>query len=283
MKRIFTLAISILLYGSIFASGEFFLKISSAGKYKVSLNNQTISNHKNIFRFFDLDNGIYYLKVEEMGWYSRVIFNQKINIANNYRTVAELDNFMGLRIIDKIPFIQSLWYVDHLQNYPNNHSTCNNNGNYPHQNCNHSNGYCNQNGWNNNGWNNNWNNQNEWNNNNNNNNNNNWNNEYPNNGNIFGYGNLMSDSEIQTLMQSMKNATFDEKMISVAKTALKNSMLKTSQVHQLLDLITFEQQKLELAKYCYDKTTDKNNYYTLYNDFKFSNYSDQLDKYINSK
>ena len=83
MKRIFTLAISILLYGSIFASGEFFLKISSAGKYKVSLNNQTISNHKNIFRFFDLDNGIYYLKVEEMGWYSRVIFNQKINIANN--------------------------------------------------------------------------------------------------------------------------------------------------------------------------------------------------------
>ena len=47
--------------------------------------------------------------------------------------------------------------------------------------------------------------------------------------------------------------------------------------------ITFEANKLELAKFCYDKTIDKNNYYTLYNDFAFSNYSTQLDKYINSR
>lgn len=279
MKKIATLAVFIFFLGNIFASGEFFLKINGYGKYKVSLNNQTIISSSNIFRFFDLDNGSYYLKVEENSFYGRTIYNKKINITNNYRTVAELDKFSGLNIIAKIPFTQSSWYVDHLQGYyPNNQPNCNNNNSFPNGNCNHNNPNCNHN------WNGNWNN--DWNNNNHNNsgwnNNNDWNNYPYNNGNL-GYGNLMNDNDIQTLLQAMKNATFDEKMVSTAKTALKNRTIKTAHVHQLLEQITFEQQKLDLAKYCYDKTIDKNNYFTLYNDFKFSNYSDQLDKYINSK
>ena len=81
----------------------------------------------------------------------------------------------------------------------------------------------------------------------------------------------------------MKNVSFEEKMIQVGKTALKDRMLKTTQVHQLLELFSFDVNKLEFAKLCYDKTIDKNNYYTLYNDFAFNNYSTLLDKYINSK
>ena len=93
----------------------------------------------------------------------------------------------------------------------------------------------------------------------------------------------MDDASLQTLIQTMKNVTFEDKMLEVARTALKNAQVKTSQVHKLLQQFTFEQNKLEMAKYAYDKTIDKNNYYTLYNDFTFNNYSTQLDKYINSK
>jgi len=93
----------------------------------------------------------------------------------------------------------------------------------------------------------------------------------------------MDDASLQTLIQTMKNVSFEDKMLAVAKTALKNRALKTDQVHQLLQQFTFEQNKLEMAKFAYDKTIDKNNYYTLYNDFTFNNYSTQLDKYINSK
>ena len=76
----------------------------------------------------------------------------------------------------------------------------------------------------------------------------------------------------------MKNIAFEDKMIEVAKTALKTRTLKTNQVQQLLQQFTFEQNKLEVAKYCYDKTIDQNNYYTLYKDFTFNNYSSQLAK-----
>lgn len=88
---------------------------------------------------------------------------------------------------------------------------------------------------------------------------------------------------MQSLLQTMKNAVFEEKMIEIAKTGLKDRLIKTNQVHQILELFSFDKNKLDAAKLCYDKTIDKSNYYTLYNDFTFSNYSSQLDKYINSK
>lgn len=283
MKKLSTLLLfSTFLVNSIFASAEFFMKINTNGNYTVSLGNQTISTSANVFRFFDLANGNYQLRVIENSYNGRVVYDKPIFINDGFRFVAELDAFNGLNVIQKLPFKQQTWYLDNVQvNQPNNQPTCgtpvpncpkpkcpkpprntcnNGNGNgwnsYPNNNGNYGN---NNNGWNNSGWNNNGNNYN------------------------YNNNNLLSDADLQVLIQTMKNASFEEKMIEVAKTALKDRQLKTTQVHLLLEEITFEANKLELAKFCYDKTIDKNNYYTLYNDFAFSNYSTQLDKYINSR
>ena len=279
MKKIFTLALSIIICSTMFAAGEFFVKINSNGNYTVSLNNQTITSPSNTFRYFDLYSGNFNLKVYENGFNGRTVFDQQVSVTDGYRTIAELDNYFRIKIIDKIPFTQGNWYVDYLQGYQNNQQYGWNPPNpkgpkppkSPH--CNNGYGYGNQ-GWNYGNGNNNY----PYGNNN----PNNYPNNYPYGGN-FGYGNLLDDASLKTLIQTMKNAAFDDKMVSVAKTALKDRAIKTNQVHELLQLITFEQNKLDLAKYCYDKTIDKNNYYTLYNDFTFSNYSAQLDKYINSK
>ncbi|MFN8284759.1 MAG: DUF4476 domain-containing protein [Chitinophagales bacterium] len=279
MKKLSTLLLfSTLLANSIFASSEFFMKINTNGNYTVSLGNQTLSTTSNIFRFFDLTNGNYQLRVIENGYNGRIVYDKPVFINDGFRFVAELDAFNGLNIIQKLPFKQQTWYLDNVQtNTPNNQPTCNT----PTQNCPRPYGpkppKHNCYGWNNNP---NYNGNNGYNYNN----NNGWNNNTNNNGNYnYSYYNAMSDADLQVLIQTMKNATFEEKMLEVAKTALKDRQLKTTQVHQLLEQITFEANKLELAKYCYDKTIDKNNYYTLYSDFAFSNYSSQLDKYINSK
>ncbi|HRI35445.1 MAG TPA: hypothetical protein PLD02_16970, partial [Saprospiraceae bacterium] len=170
MKKIFTLALSILISSSIFAAAEFFVKINSNGNYTVSLSNQTITSSTNTFRFFDLNAGNYNLKVYENGFNGRTVFDQQVSITNGNRTVAELDNYFNLRIIDKIPFTQSVWYIDHLQGNQYNQPSWNNptsNGPRPKPNCGNTwnNGY--GNGWNN-GWNGNnnqgWNNGNGYNN-----------------------------------------------------------------------------------------------------------------------
>lgn len=265
MKRFFTLLISIFALNSTFAAAEFFVKINNNGNYTVSLNNQTMSSSSNIFRFFDLYNGQYNLKVYSNGIAGRLLFSQTILIEDGYRTVAELDRYNGIRIIDKLPFTKKAWYIDVLQpaqfppvcNLPQPPKPgCNNGGNY------------NNGGWNNGNYNQPYNGN---------------PNNYPNGNTGYGYGNLMNDGDLQSLVHAMKNATFEDRMIGIAKTALKNRVLKTNQVHELLQQFTFEPNKLDIAKYCFDKTIDQNNYYTLYNDFTFNNYSAQLEKYINSK
>ncbi len=292
MKKLYTLAITIFIVQSLWADAAFFLKINTFGKYTVSLNNQVITSPKNIFRFYDITPGNHLLRVTENGFNGRVVYNKMINIQNGYRTVAELDRYFGLQIITKLPTTPVNWYLDQVAGgfYPNTP-----NNNYPPANtpgCNHpwhpQGNQCPDNfpspsypnypyPYNNNGgypYGNNGNNNYPYN-----------NNPYSNNPytNNNGYYSKMSASDMQSLISTMRNVTFEDKMIDVVRTALKERMVETQQVRQLLKEFTFEQNKLEVAKFCYDKTTDKSNYYTLYNDFTFSSYSAQLEKYINGK
>ena len=271
MKKIFTLALSFLTVSTLFASAEFFVRINNNGNYTVSLNNQSITANSNIFRFFDLNNGIYLLNIYEAGYRNRLLFSQSITINDGYRTVAEVDKYHGLTIVDKIPFVQKSWYIDVLQvpKYPQYPPVCNkpipskyNGWNSAYEN-DYNNYYPSQNYPNPSI--------------------NNHPNNYPNNNENYNYGNLLEDASLQSLLQTMKNTAFEDKMIDIAKTALKGRMLSTAQVRQLMQPFVFEKNKLELAIYCYDKTTDKNNYFTLNNDFVFSNYSAQLNQYINGR
>lgn len=259
MKSIFTLALSILAYSASYAVSEFFLRINSPGNYTVSLDNQVITSPSNIYRFFDLYPGNYSLQVVENGFNGRVILDRPVNISNGYRIVAELDPYMQLHIVDQLPFTRKSWYIDQITappvqpiprpyfpKPPKPHYPSYPNGCSHGPSCNNPGCYS---GYNGNG---------------------------------YGYGNLMDNTTLQSLIQAMKNATFEEKMLEIARTALKDRQVKTDQVHQLITQFTFERNKLELAKYCYDRTIDKSNYFTLFNDFTFSSYSSELNEYINS-
>ena len=104
MKKIFTLALSIIISSSIFAAAEFFVKINSNGNYTVSLNNQTITSSTNTFRFFDLYAGNFNLKVSLVspnGCRSEKNFTNKI-ISLEKPTAAFdlLSNSLTLRMPD---------------------------------------------------------------------------------------------------------------------------------------------------------------------------------------
>jgi hypothetical protein len=246
MKKLFTLSVCVLASCSLFASAEFFLRIRTNGNFTVRLNNETQNSTSNIFRFFDLHPGSYQLTI--INTFSGMpVLSKKISLAESIRTAAEYDRTYGLKIADRLPFAQSFWYLDYIAASAPDCAPVQQAPNYPGT---HYPGYPS-------------------------------NPAYPNPGG-YGYGHQIDDASLQSLMETMKHVSFEEKMIEVAKTALKNKTIRTSQIHRLLSLFSFEQNKLELAKYCYDKTIDKNTYYTLYNDFTFSSYSAELDTYINS-
>jgi hypothetical protein len=64
------------------------------------------------------------------------------------------------------------------------------------------------------------------------------------------------------------------------KTAIDKNTLKTTQVRQLLEKLAFENNKVEIAKYAFGKTCDKENYYSLYDVFGFESSITELKNYV---
>ena len=90
----------------------------------------------------------------------------------------------------------------------------------------------------------------------------------------------MNERSFEQLKQSIRRESFDDTKLSIAKTATRDQAVSTAQVRELLGLFSFEQSKLDLAKYCYQYTTDYNNYYLVANSFSFSSSKNELLRYI---
>jgi len=97
------------------------------------------------------------------------------------------------------------------------------------------------------------------------------------------YNREMESRSFEQLKQTLRNESFDNTRLSMARQAMKNNWFSVAQVKELMGLFSFEDAKLELAKSAYDNTVDKGNYFLLYDVFSFSSYKEALGKFIESK
>ncbi len=93
----------------------------------------------------------------------------------------------------------------------------------------------------------------------------------------------MSSDDFNSAKSSIESKTFADSKMTVAKQIVDNNCFSADQVKQLMALFTYEEQKLDIAKYCYDKTTDKKNYYKVNDGFTFEGSIDDLTTYIKTK
>jgi hypothetical protein len=93
----------------------------------------------------------------------------------------------------------------------------------------------------------------------------------------------MSSSDFTKAKTTIAGKTFEDQKLSTAKTIAKANCLSAEQIKDLCNTFTFEDSKLEFAKYAYDYCSDKGNYYLINEVFKFSSSSDELDEFISSK
>lgn len=96
-------------------------------------------------------------------------------------------------------------------------------------------------------------------------------------------GYLMSDSQFAQAKKTIGNQTFEDNKIQIAEQIAGSNCFTTSQVKELMSLFTFEDSKLEFAKFAYDKTHDIGNYWMLNDAFTFSSSVDDLNDFIKSK
>ena len=91
---------------------------------------------------------------------------------------------------------------------------------------------------------------------------------------------VMSDSRFEEAKSSIKDKAFADSQMTQAKQVARNNCLLTDQVKGIVELFSFEDDRLEFAKYAYSNTYDQGNYYKINDSFQFSSSIDELDSYL---
>lgn len=94
------------------------------------------------------------------------------------------------------------------------------------------------------------------------------------------YRQAMSATSFAQLKQTIGGQSFDQTKVNIAKQAIKDNAFTSAQAKELLELLSFEENKLELAKMLYPVTTDRSNFIIVYDVFNFSSSKDKLADYI---
>ena len=90
----------------------------------------------------------------------------------------------------------------------------------------------------------------------------------------------MSDQSFAALMETMQKEGFENTRLKLLKQSVDGNYFTTAQVKQLVTLFTFDENKLDVAKYVYRNTIDRENYFQLYDSFFFSRSKEDLAAYI---
>jgi hypothetical protein len=90
----------------------------------------------------------------------------------------------------------------------------------------------------------------------------------------------MSSNDFERAKQSIRSKSFEDSKLTIAKQIVNTNCLLSAQVKEIMLLFSFEDTRLELAKYCYGYTLDIGNYYKVNDAFTFESSIDELNKYI---
>ncbi len=95
-----------------------------------------------------------------------------------------------------------------------------------------------------------------------------------------GYDNVMNAREFEQVKEQIRKEWFENNRLTSAKTIIDKNNFTALQAKEMVLLFSFENNKLEVAKYAYRKTVDKQNYYVMNDAFTFSSSKEELARFI---
>jgi hypothetical protein len=93
----------------------------------------------------------------------------------------------------------------------------------------------------------------------------------------------MTATTFESAKKNITSQSFEESKLKVAKQVIKSNCMNVKQVKQVLAMFSFEESKLDFAKFAYRYTTDKPNYFELNSAFSFSSSVDELNEFLESQ
>ncbi len=98
-----------------------------------------------------------------------------------------------------------------------------------------------------------------------------------------GGNSCMTPRDFNAAMSTIKAQSFEDTQLKTAKQVISANCLNVDQIIQIANTFSFEDNKLEFAKYAYDYCTEPRNYFKLNGIFSFSSNVDELSDYVQSR
>lgn len=93
----------------------------------------------------------------------------------------------------------------------------------------------------------------------------------------------MSDADFASAKQSISSKNFEDSKLTMAKQIFNTNCMTSAQVKEVMMLFTYEDSKLDFAKYAYGHTFDLGNYYKVNDAFTYETSIDELNEYIQGR
>jgi hypothetical protein len=90
----------------------------------------------------------------------------------------------------------------------------------------------------------------------------------------------MTPPDFEQAKRSIASKDFEDSKLTIAKQIIGSNCLLSSQVREIMLLFSFEDSRLEFAKYAYGYTLDLGNYFKVNDAFTFESSIDELNEYI---
>ena len=90
----------------------------------------------------------------------------------------------------------------------------------------------------------------------------------------------MDAASFQELKNIIASRWFDSGKLETAKQAITNSSISSAQLVELMGMLSFESSKLDLAKFSYQHTVDKQKFFIVNDAFSFESSISELNDYI---
>lgn len=90
----------------------------------------------------------------------------------------------------------------------------------------------------------------------------------------------MGEAPFRRKYDEVKAKSFDDDKLERLKEAFEYENLNTNQVMDLMKLFSFDDKRMEAAKFCYKKTVDKEEFYRTYDLFSFPSYKSQMKDWV---
>lgn len=93
----------------------------------------------------------------------------------------------------------------------------------------------------------------------------------------------MTDASFNSAKSNIQSKSFEDSKMTIAKQVTKANCMTTLQIKQVMALFSFEESKLEYAKYAYDFCLNQGDYFQVNDAFTFESSIEELDKFLSTK